>query len=62
VPYGKTDQIKFPISLTGFTEAMDRMKTYAKDRAVALPPPPAQPGNTATAPAAGTRAPAARGK
>ncbi len=55
VPYGKTDQIKFPVSLTGFTEAMDRMKSYSKDRAVALPPPPAQPG---AAPAAPTRAPA----
>lgn len=51
VAYGKTAQIKFPVSLTGFTEAMDRMKTYSKDRAVALPPPPAQPG-TAAAPAA----------
>ena len=65
VPYGKTDQIKFPISLTGFPEAMDRMKTYAKERAVALPPPPAQPGGAAAppaAPAGGARAPAARGK
>ena len=53
VAYGKTDQIKFPVSLTGFTEAMDRMKTYAKDRAVALPPPPAQPG--AAPPAAAPR-------
>jgi invasion protein IalB len=53
VAYGKTDQIKFPVSLNGFTEAMDRMKTYAKDRAVALPPPPAQPG--AAAPAAAPR-------
>jgi invasion protein IalB len=59
VPYGKTDQIKFPVSLTGFTEAMDRMKTYAKDRAIALPPPPVQPGAPA-APAAAPRAPAPR--
>jgi invasion protein IalB len=59
VPYGKTDQIKFPVSLTGFTEAMDRMKTYSKDRAVALPPPPAQPGAApAAAPAAPARTPA----
>src|SRR5437868_1413662 len=56
VAYGKTDQIKFPVSLTGFNEAMDRMKTYSKDRAVALPAP---------APANGTPAPApttAKGK
>lgn len=55
VPYGKADQIKFPVSLTGFTEAMDRMKSYSKERAVALPPPPAQP---AAAPAAAPAAPA----
>ncbi len=55
VAYGKTDQIKFPVSLTGFNEAMDRMKTYSKERAVALPPPPAQPG---AAPAAAPRPPA----
>lgn len=55
VPYGKSDQIKFPVSLTGFTEAMDRMKSYSKERAVALPPPPAQPG---AAPAAAAPAPA----
>ncbi|HEX5281514.1 MAG TPA: invasion associated locus B family protein [Micropepsaceae bacterium] len=57
VPYGKSDQIKFPVSLTGFTEAMDRMKSYSKERAVALPPPPAQPG-AAPAAAAPARAPA----
>ena len=61
VPYGKTDQIKFPVSLTGFTEAMDRMKSYSKDRAIALPPPAPQAGApTAPAPAAGRGA--ARGK
>lgn len=60
VPYGKTDQIKFPVSLTGFTEAMDRMKSYSKDRAVALPAALAQPGAApAAAPAsAPARAPA----
>jgi invasion protein IalB len=64
VPYGKTDQIKFPVSLTGFTEAVDRMKTYSKDRAIALPPLPVQPGAAATPAApAPARAPAAgRGK
>ena len=61
VAYGKTDQIKFPVSLTGFTEAMDRMKTYSKDRAIALPPPPAQPGApAAVAPAAPARPAAPR--
>ena len=54
VAYGKTDQIKFPVSLNGFPEAMDRMKSYAKDRAVALPPPPA-----AAAPATAAPRPAA---
>jgi invasion protein IalB len=62
VAYGKTDQIKFPVSLTGFTEAMDRMKTYAKDRAVALPPPPAQPGAAAAPAAPAGPARPARGK
>lgn len=52
VPYGKTDQIKFPVSLTGFNEAMDRMKTYSKDRAVALPPPPGAAAPAAAAAAA----------
>jgi invasion protein IalB len=49
VPYGKSDQIKFPVSLTGYNEAIDRMKTYAKTRAVALPPQPAQAGAPAAA-------------
>jgi invasion protein IalB len=53
VAYGKTDQIKFPVSLTGFTEAMDRMKSYSKDRAVTLPPPAPANGAAAPAPAAG---------
>jgi len=60
VAYGKTDQIKFPVSLTGFNEAMDRMKTYSKDRAVALPPPPAQPGAAVPAPGAAPAAAPAR--
>ena len=55
VAYGKTDQIKFPVSLNGFPEAMDRMKSYAKDRAVALPPPAAQPAAGAGAAAAAPR-------
>ncbi len=48
-PEGK--EIPLPVSLTGFPEAMDRMKGLAKDRAIALPAnAPALPG---TAPAAG---------
>lgn len=54
VAYGKTDQIKFPVSLNGFNEAMDRMKTYSKGRAVALPPVPPAAGTT-PAPAAPAR-------
>ena len=55
-PEGK--EIPLPVSLTGFPEAMDRMKGLAKDRAIALPAnAPALP----TAPAAGAvaNAPAA---
>src|SRR5260221_8185237 len=37
VGYGQANEIKLPVSLTGFPEAMDRMKTFAKDRAIALP-------------------------
>ena len=50
-------EIPLPVSLTGFPEAMDRMKGLAKDRAIALPAnAPALP----TAPAAGVaNAPAA---
>src|SRR5437868_6658841 len=59
VAYGKTDQIKFPVSLTGFNEAVDRMKSYSKDRAVALPPVPA---NGAATPAPAAAAAPARGK
>jgi len=36
--YGpKGNEVKLPVSLTGFPEALDRMKGFAKDRAVALP-------------------------
>ena len=46
--YGQDKQITLPVSMTGFPEAMDRMKTFAKERAVALPAntsplPPAPP-------------------
>src|SRR6266852_5674033 len=57
VGYGRDNEIKLPVSLTGFPEAMDRMKTFAKDRAVALPNnapvlPSAGPVAAAPAPAA----------
>jgi invasion protein IalB len=68
VAYGKTSEIKFPVSLTGFPEAMDRMKSYAKERAVALPantgvlPSTTAPAATAPAPAAPARAGKPAGK
>ena len=56
--YGKPNEIKFPVSLTGFPEAMDRMKGYARERAVALPANTAVLPST-TPPAATTAAPPA---
>jgi hypothetical protein len=56
VGYGRANEIKLPVSLTGFPEAMDRMKGFARDRAVALPnnAPVLQSGasNTVASPAA----------
>jgi len=49
---GKT--VPLPVSLTGFPEALDRMKGLAKTRAIALPPAP--PPAAAAAPAAAPRA------
>jgi len=49
VGYGQANEIKLPVSLNGFPEALERMKGYAKDRAIALPanasplPAPASP-------------------
>jgi invasion protein IalB len=66
VGYGQANEIKLPVSLTGFPEALDRMRGYAKDRAVALPnnanplpsaPAPTQPGPVAGRGAAPARAP-----
>jgi invasion protein IalB len=61
VGYGRANEIKLPVSLTGFPEAMDRMKTFARDRAVALPnnAPVLQSGATNVAPAAAPAVPAA---
>jgi invasion protein IalB len=54
VGYGQSNEIKLPVSLTGFPEALDRMKGYAKERAVALPnnanPLPAAPAPTTPGP------------
>ncbi|HEY4264049.1 MAG TPA: invasion associated locus B family protein [Micropepsaceae bacterium] len=62
VGYGQANEIKLPVSLTGFPEALDRMKGYAKDRAVALPaganPLPVAPPPTLPGPVAGRAAPA----
>jgi invasion protein IalB len=63
VGYGRDNEIKLPVSLTGFPEALDRMKTFAKDRAVALPNnapvlPSTGPVTAAPAPAAPAAAPA----
>ncbi len=49
-PQGK--EIPLPVSLTGFPEAMDRMKTLAKERAVALPASATNPLVSGPAPAA----------
>jgi len=67
IPYGKTNEIKFPVSLNGFPEAMDRMKSYAKERAVALPAntavlPSSTPPPAAAAPAAPSRVTKPAGK
>lgn len=64
VGYGRANEIKLPVSLTGFPEAMDRMKTFARERAVALPnnapvlPSGASPAAPGPAPAASAPAPA----
>lgn len=55
IGYGTDKSVPMPISLNGFPEAMDRMKSYAKDKAVALP---AAPANGAAAPAPAAKPPA----
>jgi invasion protein IalB len=74
VAYGKTDPFQLPVSLNGFTDALERMKGLSRERAVALPagtptptpvsatPNPA-PAPAAAAPArAGRAAPARAGR
>jgi invasion protein IalB len=48
VGYGQTNEVSLPISLNGFGDAMNRMRTLARDRAVPIPmdqptPPPLTP-------------------
>jgi invasion protein IalB len=63
VSYGQFTQLNLPVSLKGFPEAMDRMKTLAKQRAIAIPastqtPPPASGTPRAGAAPAAAPAPA----
>ncbi len=69
VSYGQFNNLDLPVSLNGFPEAMERMKTLARQRAVPLPagsptPTPAsgtpRPAAAPAAPAAPAAAPAAR--
>jgi invasion protein IalB len=67
VGYGQSTDVQLPISLNGFTEALDRMKGLARDRAIAIPagtpvPPPLTSTPVAPAPRPATPAPAAPGK
>jgi hypothetical protein len=48
VGYGQTNDVSLPISLNGFGDAMNRMRTLARERAVPIPmdqptPPPLTP-------------------
>jgi invasion protein IalB len=62
VSYGKFNEIKLPVSLNGFPEAIDRMKSFSRDRAIALPPQPGEPAAAAAAkaPAKAPAKPAAK--
>jgi len=55
--YGNNNEVKMPVSLNGFPEALDRMKTYAKEKAVALPAVANGPAGPATPAAASAPAP-----
>jgi invasion protein IalB len=48
--YGQSKEVQIPVSLTGFPEALDRMKSYAQDKAS---PPAAAPAAKAPARPAG---------
>ena len=48
IGYGQTNEVNLPISLNGFGDAMNRMRTLARERAVPIPmdqptPPPLSP-------------------
>jgi len=63
VGYGQNNEVQLPISLTGFTEALDRMKGLARERAIAIPagtpvPPPLTSTPAVPAPAAAVPPPA----
>jgi invasion protein IalB len=63
IGYGQFNEYKLPVSLTGFPEALDRMKGLSRERAIAIPagtatPPPL--ASTPATPAAPTPPPAAR--
>ena len=53
VSYGQFNDINLPVSLTGFQQAFDRMRTLARDRAVALPASTATPPPASGTPIAG---------
>ena len=57
IGYGQTNEVNLPISLNGFTDAMTRMRTLARERAVPIPadqptPQPLTPTAALAAPAA----------
>jgi invasion protein IalB len=65
VGYGQTNEVTLPVSLNGFSDALNRMRTLSRERAIALPmdqatPQPLTPTPRAAAPAVAA-APAAQG-
>ena len=58
VGYGQNNEVQLPISLTGFTEALERMKGLARDRAIAIPAGTPVPPPLASTPAVPAPAPA----
>jgi invasion protein IalB len=59
ISYGQFNSLDLPVSLNGFPEAMERMKTLARQRAVALPTTTATPAPASGVPRAAAAAPAA---
>jgi invasion protein IalB len=65
VGYGQTNEVTLPVSLNGFSDALNRMRTLSRERAIPLPmdqatPQPLTPTPRAAAPAVAA-APAAQG-